>query len=677
MTETVKEKPGIDQLCINTIRTLSMDAVQKANSGHPGTPMALAPVAYILWDRFIRHNPQNPDWPNRDRFVLSVGHASMLLYSSLHILGYDISLEDIKNFRQLRSKCAGHPEFGLTPGVETTTGPLGQGVATSVGMAIAERWLASYFNRAGHEIINYNIFAIAGDGCMMEGISGEAASLAGHLGLSNLIWVYDNNRITIEGNTALAFSEDVAARFMAYNWNVERVGDANDLEMLERALQVAVDETERPSLVIVDSHIAYGSPNKQDTSGAHGAPLGEDEIRATKKNYAWDPDKVFYVPDEVDGYRKQTVAKGKELEDEWNQKFSAYEKAHSELANQFKLIQNREMPEGWDCCLPRFPADAKGIAGREASNQIQNAIAANIPWLIGGSADLAPSTKTYIKEAGSFEKENHQGRNLHFGIREHAMGAVINGMALSKIRPYGATFLVFSDYHRPTLRLSALMEQPVIYIYTHDSIGVGEDGPTHQPVEHLASMRAIPNLDVIRPADANELAFMWKYIMELKDRPTALVLSRQALPTIDRTRYAPAEGALKGAYILADCEGTPEVIIIGTGSEVQLCLGAYEQLKRDGIKARVVSMPCWSLYECQNPAYWEEVLPSSVRARVAVEAGSTYGWRRYTGRHDEGSIIGLRDFGASAPLKDLLKEYCLTVECVVDNAKDVIAKNAK
>ncbi|MFB3082231.1 MAG: transketolase, partial [Gammaproteobacteria bacterium] len=649
MTETVKEKPGIDQLCINTIRTLSMDAVQKANSGHPGTPMALAPVAYVLWDRFIRHNPQNPDWPNRDRFVLSVGHASMLLYSSLHILGYDISLEDIKNFRQLGSKCAGHPEFGLTPGVETTTGPLGQGVATSVGMAIAERWLASYFNRAGHEIINYNIFAIAGDGCMMEGISGEAASLAGHLGLSNLIWVYDNNRITIEGNTALAFSEDVAVRFMAYNWNVERVGDANDLEMLERALQVAVDETERPSLVIVDSHIAYGSPNKQDTSGAHGAPLGEDEIRATKKNYAWDPDKVFYVPDRVHGYRKQTVAKGKELEDEWNQKFSAYEKAHSELADQFKLIQNREMPEGWDCCLPRFPADAKGIAGREASNQIQNAIAANIPWLIGGSADLAPSTKTYIKEAGSFEKENHQGRNLHFGIREHAMGAVINGMALSKIRPYGATFLVFSDYHRPTLRLSALMEQPVIYIYTHDSIGVGEDGPTHQPVEHLASMRAIPNLDVIRPADANELAFMWKYIMELKDRPTALVLSRQALPTIDRTRYAPAEGALKGAYILGDCEGTPEVIIIGTGSEVQLCLGAYEQLKRDGIKARVVSMPCWSLYECQNSAYWEEVLPSSVRARVAVEAGSTFGWRRYTGRHDEGSIIGLRDFGASAP----------------------------
>ncbi len=604
MTETVKEKPGIDQLCINTIRTLSMDAVQKANSGHPGTPMALAPVAYILWDRFIRHNPQNPDWPNRDRFVLSVGHASMLLYSSLHILGYDISLEDIKNFRQLGSKCAGHPEFGLTPGVETTTGPLGQGVATSVGMAIAERWLASYFNRAGHEIINYNIFAIAGDGCMMEGISGEAASLAGHLGLSNLIWVYDNNRITIEGNTALAFSEDVAARFMAYNWNVERVGDANDLEMLERALQVAVDETERPSLVIVDSHIAYGSPNKQDTSGAHGAPLGEDEIRATKKNYAWDPDNVFYVPDEVDGYRKQTVAKGKELEDEWNQKFSAYEKAHSELADQFKLIQNREMPEGWDCCLPRFPADARGIAGREASNQIQNAIAANIPWLIGGSADLAPSTKTYIKEAGSFEKENHQGRNLHFGIREHAMGAVINGMALSKIRPYGATFLVFSDYHRPTLRLSALMEQPVIYIYTHDSIGVGEDGPTHQPVEHLASMRAIPNLDVIRPADANELAFMWKYIMELKDRPTALVLSRQALPTIDRTTYAPAEGALKGAYILADCQGIPEVILIATGSEVQLCLGAYEQLMRDGIKARVVSMPCWSLYECQKARFW-------------------------------------------------------------------------
>jgi transketolase len=674
MTNAKSEKSKIDQLCINTIRTLAMDAVQKANSGHPGTPMALAPVAFVLWDRFMRYNPANPDWPNRDRFVLSAGHASMLLYSALHILGYDISLDDIKNFRQLNSKCAGHPEYGLAPGVETTTGPLGQGVATSAGMAIAEKWLATCFNRPGHELINYKIFAVAGDGCMMEGISGEAASLAGHLRLNNLIWIYDNNRITIEGNTALAFSEDVAARFMAYNWNVQRVGDANDLEMLERAIRIAIDEPDRPSLIIVDSHIAYGAPNKQDTSGAHGEPLGEEEIRATKKNYGWDPDKKFHVPDEVKAYREQILIKGKKLEEEWNQKLAAYAKAYPDLAGQFTLIQNRKMPEGWDCCLPKFQADARGIAGRAASGEALNAIAEHIPWLMGGAADLAPSTKTLIKGAKSFEKDQYDGRNFHFGIREHAMSAILNGLSLSKIRAYGATFLVFSDYLRPALRLSALMEQPVIYIFTHDSIGVGEDGPTHQPIEHIASLRAIPNIDVIRPADANEVSMMWKHIMELKDRPTALILSRQALPTFDRTKYASAEGALRGAYVLADCKGTPGVILIGTGSEVQLCLGAHEQLQKEGIKSRVVSMPCWELYQRQDASYWEEVMPSSVRARVAVEAGSTFGWRRYTGRHDEGGILGMRDFGASAPIKDLLKEFGLTVEAVVEEAKAAIER---
>ena len=672
MGKTLNKKQTIDQLCINTIRTLSMDAVQKANSGHPGAPMGLAPVAFVLWDKFMRHTPQNPDWPNRDRFVLSAGHASMMLYSSLHILGYDISLEDIKSFRQLHSKCAGHPEYGLAPGVEATTGPLGQGVANSVGMAIAERWLQKYFNRAGHEIINYNIFAIAGDGCMMEGISGEAASLAGHLGLSNLVWIYDNNHITIEGNTSLAFSEDVAARFKAYNWNVLHVADANDLKTLEKRIQAAIKETGRPSLVVVDSHIAYGSPNKQDTAGAHGSPLGEDEIRATKINYGWDPDKTFYVPDEVKEYKDQTITKGMKLEEDWNEKFKAYRDAYPDLAKQFNMMQNRELPENWNSCLPSFPADAKGLASRESNNKILNPIASQIPWFMGGSADLGPSTKTYIKDTTSFERNDYGGRNFHFGIREHAMGAIINGMSLSKIRPYGATFFVFSDYVRPAIRLSSLMKLPVIYIFTHDSIGVGEDGPTHQPVEHLASLRTMPGLDVIRPSDANELSVMWKYIMELKDRPVALVLTRQALPTLDRSKYAPADDALRGAYILAESDGTPDVILIGTGSEIQLCLAAHDQLLQEGIKARVVSMPCWSLFQCQDPAYQEKVLPKSLQARVTVETGSTYGWLRYTGRCDDGGILGLDSFGASAPDKDLFKEYGFTSDNVVQMAKEII-----
>ncbi|MCP4253383.1 MAG: transketolase [Candidatus Scalindua sp.] len=673
----MKEKENLDQLCIDTVRTLSIDAIQKANSGHPGAPMGLAPVAFKLWDRFMRHSPQNPDWPNRDRFVLSAGHASMLLYGILHIFGYDISLDDIKNFRQLHSKCAGHPEYGIAPGVEVTTGPLGQGVANSVGMAMAERWLQTYFNRPGHEIINYNIFAIAGDGCMMEGISGEAASIAGHLGLSNLVWLYDNNNITIEGETSLAFSEDVATRFKSYGWNVLHVQDANDLGSLEKEIKAAIDEADRPSLIIVDSHIAYGSPNKQDSAGAHGSPLGDDEIRATKENYGWDPDKTFYVPDEVAKFKDDMVAKGVKLEEEWNGKLKAYAEEHPDLAKQFNMMQNDELPEGWESVIPEFPVDAKGLATRESSSKILNQIADKVPWLMGGSADLGPSTKTYIKETSSFSKENYGGRNFHFGVREHAMGAIINGMSLSKIRPYGATFFVFSDYVRPAIRLSSLMKLPVVYIFTHDSIGVGEDGPTHQPIEHLASLRAMPGLDVIRPSDANELSVMWKYIMGLKDRPVALVLSRQGMPTLDRSKYAPAEGASKGAYVLIESDGIPDVILIGTGSEIQICLDAYEQLTSDGINARVVSMPCCSLFQSQDKDYREKVLPRSVKERIVVEAGSTFGWHIYTGRDNDCGIFGLKDFGASAPAGELYKDYGFTTERVVQVAKNVIKKNKK
>ncbi len=665
----------LDQLAITTIRTLSMDAVQKANSGHPGTAMALAPVMHILWQRYIRHNPANPDWPNRDRFVLSAGHASMLLYSALHLNGYGITLDDIKGFRQLRSKCAGHPEYGLAPGVETTTGPLGQGVANSVGMAIAERWLAATFNRPGHEIVGYKVFALCGDGCMMEGVSGEAASLAGHLGLGNLIWIYDNNHITIEGNTALAFTEDVATRFMAYDWNVHRVGDANDLDLLTRVLDTATKEAQRPTLIVVDSHIAWGSPNKQDTSGAHGEPLGAEEIRLTKQRYGWNPDWQFHVPEEVRGHvAERATNRGKAIETEWNEKVKAYAQVHPDLARQWTQMQNRQLPQGWDGAIPTFPADPKGVAGRDANSKVLNAIAAKVPWLIGGSADLTPSTKTRIAEGGDFQRDSYGWRNLHFGVREHAMGAILNGMALSKLRPFGSGFLIFSDYCRPTLRLAALMEQPVLYIFTHDSIGVGEDGPTHQPIEHLASLRAIPHLDVIRPADANEVAVAWRYIMRTTDRPVALILSRQALPTLDRTKYASADGLWKGGYVLADSAGMPEVILMGTGSEVQLCVGAYEQLTREGIKARVVSLPCWSLFERQGDVYWDSVLPPSVRARVAVEAASSFGWRRYTGRVEEGAIVARRDFGASAPLKELLKEFGFTVDMVVQEAKRVLKR---
>lgn len=669
-------KNEIDHLCINTIRTLSMDAVQAANSGHPGTPMALAPVVYSIYNNFMKFNPQNPEWVNRDKFILSAGHASMLLYSALHINGYDVSLDDIKTFRQLHSKCAGHPEYGHTPGVETTTGPLGQGVATSVGFAIAQKWLADHFNKPGYNLIDYKIYALAGDGCMMEGISGEAASLAGHLGLGNLVWLYDNNHITIEGNTRLAFTEDVATRFIAYGWNVQRVGDANDLEMLNRALQIANKEKERPSFIIVDSHIAYGAPTKQDTHGAHGSPLGEDEIKATKKFYGWDPEKKFFVPDEVKEYSKQIIERGKKQNQEWGCLFEKYEKEYPELAAQLKMIQQREMPEEWDCCIPKFEAGTK-ISGREASGKVLNAIADHIPFMIGGSADLSPSTLTDIKNGGSFQINNYSGRNIHFGIREHAMGAVANGISLNGLKTFASTFLVFSDYVRSSIRLSALMNQPVCYIFTHDSIGVGEDGPTHQPIEHIASLRAIPNLEVIRPADANEVAVLWKYIMESRNNPVALILSRQDLPVIDRKKFSPAEGALKGGYVLSDAGETPDVILIATGSEVQIAIDAYEELRKAGINARVVSMPNWNLYERQTPEYWESVLPSKVKTRIAIEAGSTFGWRRFVGLHGEGEVLGMRTFGASGKLSSLLEEFGLTVNSVVKTAKILIEKNKK
>jgi transketolase len=674
----------MDQQCINTIRTLAMDAVQQANSGHPGTPMAMAPVIYCLWQRFLRFDPEDPIWPNRDRFVLSMGHASTLLYSMLHLCGVkavdpeyevlgklSVELDDIRNFRQLDSKCPGHPEYRWTSGIETTTGPLGQGVATSVGMAISGRWMAGYFNKPNFDMFDYNVYALAGDGCMMEGVSSEAASLAAHLRLSNLCWIYDNNNITIEGNTALTFTEDVAVRFIGYGWNVTRVGDANDLEMLERAFRTFQNTGDRPTLIIVDSHIAYGSPSKQDTSAAHGEPLGDEEIRKTKKYYGWTEDAKFLVPDRVyERFREHIGKRGQELNKEWKAKFEGYKTEHPDLAKHGELMQRRELPEEWDKDLPSFPSDPKGVAGRASSGQVLNAVAGNVPWLIGGSADLAPSTKTRLtfKGAGDFSGEHPGGRNFHFGVREHAMSSIMNGMSLSKVRPYGSGFLIFSDYARPAIRLSAIMEIPVVYIFTHDSIGVGEDGPTHQPVEHLVSLRAIPGLITLRPADANEVVEAWRVIMQLRHEPVALILSRQALPTLDRTRYAPASGVAKGAYVLADAEdGKPDVLLLATGSEVSLCVDAYEQLKKDGIRARVVSMPSCEIFDHQSQEYRDSVLPPSVTARVAVELASTLGWHRYTGL--EGHIVGMETFGASAPLKELKKKFGFTPDQVVAAAK--------
>ena len=689
LTEAAKTQQNIDQLCINTIRTLAMDAVQQANSGHPGAPMGLAPVAYTLWQRFLRFDPDDPIWPNRDRFVLSNGHASMLLYALLHLaavkavnpkyeqLGQlSVTMEDIKRFRQLGSKCPGHPEYRWTSGVETTTGPLGQGVANSVGMAIANDWLAQHFNRPDFPMFNFKVWAICGDGDMMEGISGEAASLAGHLGLNNLCWIYDNNHITIEGNTVLAFDEDVAVRFAGYKWNVMHVTDANDTDALAAAFAKFTAGTGKPTLIIVDTHIAYGAPHKQDTAAAHGEPLGEEEIRLTKKFYGWPEDAKFLVPDGVrENFAAGVGKRGKQARDAWMKLFEGYRAKYPDMATRILQMHHRELPEGWDKNLPVFPADAKGIASRDSSAKVLNVVAQNIPWLIGGSADLAPSTKTRLTfdGAGDFESGSYGGRNFHFGIREHAMGGVLNGLSLSKIRPYGSTFLIFSDYMREPIRLSAVMEVPVIYVYTHDSIGVGEDGPTHQPIEQLVALRAIPGLITLRPADANEVTEAWRVILQLVHEPVALVLSRQALPTLDRTKYASAAGLAKGAYILAEAEGgKPELLLLATGSEVSLAVEAYERLKAEGIRARVVSMPSWEIFDHQTDEYRDSVLPPDVTARISIEQASTMGWQRYVG--PRGRMIGMHTFGASAPLKELQKKFGFLPERIVATAKELLGK---
>jgi transketolase len=676
---------SIDEVCVNTIRTLCIDAVQQANSGHPGTPMAMAPVVYTLWQQFLRFDPADPIWPNRDRFVLSSGHASTLLYSMLHLTGVtsvdadyerlgtpSVSLNDLKHFRQLGSKCPGHPEYHLTSGVETTTGPLGQGIANSVGMAIAADWLARHFNRPGFSIFDYDVFALCGDGCMMEGVGSEAASLAGHLRLGNLTWIYDSNHITIEGNTALAFSEDVAARFLGYGWQVQRVSDANDRERIAAAIADARRTDDRPTLIIVESHIAYGAPHKQDTSAAHGEPLGEEEVKATKRGYGWPEDARFLVPDGVyDHFAANFGARGKKLRAVWLASFERYRAEYPDLADACEHMQRRDLPDGWDRDIPAFPADPKGIASRDASAHVLNAIAPRLPWLLGGAADLAPSTKTRLtfQGAGDFEAEDRGARNFHFGIREHAMGSICNGMSVSKLRPYGSGFLIFSDYMKAPIRLSALMELPVIYVFTHDSIGVGEDGPTHQPVEQVVGLRGIPGLIVLRPADANEVAESWRVVIALKHQPACLILSRQNLPTFDRARYAAASGLRRGAYVLADAgAGTPEMILIGTGSEVSLCVDVYEKLVAEGVKARVVSLPSWELFEQQDDAYRASVLPPAVTRRVTVEQASTLGWERYAGLR--GTIIGMKTFGASAPLKELLVKFGFTPEHVYTAAKE-------
>ncbi len=679
----------LDTLSINTIRTLAIDAVQQANSGHPGAPMGLAPVAYCLWQEFLRCDPEDPTWMNRDRFVLSNGHASMLLYAILHLAGVRqvdendqvlkelaVPMEEIKRFRQLGSRTPGHPESELTSGVETTTGPLGQGVGNSLGMAIASRWMAANFNQPDYEILDYNVYAICSDGDLMEGIGGEAASLAGHLKLSNLCWIYDNNHVTLDGPASWSFSEDVATRFIGYQWNVTRVTDANDLDMLARAFEVFKKTTDRPTLIIVDTHIGYGSPHKQDTNAAHGEPLGEEEVRLVKKFYGWPEDAKFLVPEGVREHFKDGIGKrGHDARAKWSKLFTDYSQKYPELADRLHRMQRRELPDEWDKNLPTFPADAKGIATRESSGKVLNVLAQNIPWLIGGSADLATSNKTTLKfeGAGDFSATDYHGRNLHFGIREHVMGASVNGLTVSGIRAFGATFFNFSDYMRASIRLSALMEIPSIFIFTHDSIGVGEDGPTHQPIEQLASLRAMPNLIVLRPGDANEVVEAWKIIAKLQHQPVVLALTRQNLPTFDRSKFASASGTAKGAYVLADAPGgKPDVVLMGTGSEVSLCVEAYEKLKAEGIHARVVSMPSWEIFEKQDAAYKESVLPSSVTARVSVEMAATFGWERYVGL--KGRKVGMHRFGASAPLKDLLKFFGFTVDVVVEEARKAIAQ---
>ena len=677
----------LDTLCVNTIRTLAIDAVQQANSGHPGAPMGLAPVAYCLWEKFLRYDPADPTWLNRDRFVLSNGHASMLLYAMLHLAEVRqvddqghvtnelaVTMDQIKHFRQLGSRTPGHPESHITSGVETTTGPLGQGVGNSLGMAIASRWLAATFNRPGYEVFDFNVYAMCSDGDLMEGIGGEAASLAGHLKLSNLSWMYDHNSITLDGPANWSFSEDVMTRFVGYGWNVTRVSDANDLEMLGRAFEVFRKTTDRTTLIVVDSHIGYGSPHKQDSNAAHGEPLGEEEVRLVKKFYGWPEDAKFLVPDGVREHFREVVGnRGSDLRSKWSKTFNDYSQKFPELAEQLRHIQHHELPSGWDKNLPTFPADAKGVATRESSGKVLNALAQNIPWMIGGSADLATSNKTTLKfdGAGDFKAGKYAGRNLHFGVREHAMGAAVNGMTISGIRAFGATFFNFSDYMKASIRLAALGQLPSIFIYTHDSIGVGEDGPTHQPIEQLAGLRAMPNLLVLRPGDANEVTETWKIIAQQQHTPVALVLTRQNLPTLDRTKYAPASGVAKGAYVLADSPGKLDVILLATGSEVALCVEAYEKLKSEGVKARVVSMPSWEIFDRQDQPYKDSVLPPDVTARVSVEMAATFGWERYTG--SKGRNIGMHRFGASAPLKDLLKYFGFTVDKVIEEARAAIA----
>ena len=680
---------NIDQLCINTIRTLSIDAVQQANSGHPGAPMGLAPVVYSLWQSFLNYDPADPLWPNRDRFVLSAGHASMLLYSTLHLAGVravnaesevqkelSVSLDEIKRFRQLGSRTPGHPESHLTTGVETTTGPLGQGVGNSVGMAIAGKWLAANFNQPGFELFNFRVYALCGDGDLMEGVAGEAASLAGHLKLSNLCWIYDNNRVTLDGPASWSFSEDVMTRFVGYGWNVTRVADANDLLELARGYGTFLKTSDRPTLLVVDSHIGYGSPHKQDSYEAHGEPLGEAEVKLVKQNYGWPEGAKFLVPDGVyQHFQDHLGARGANAHGKWEKLFAEYSKQFPELAERLNHMQRRELPAGWDKNLPVFPPDPKGMATRESSGKVLNVLAQNIPWLVGGSADLAKSNKTNLlfEGAGEFFPDEYAGRNVHFGVREHGMGAAVNGMTLSGLRGFAATFFNFSDYMRASMRLAALMEIPVLFIFTHDSIGVGEDGPTHQPIEQLASLRAMPNMLVLRPGDANEVTEAYKAALQHIHGPSTLVFSRQAMPTLDRAKFAPASGVAKGGYVLADADGgKPEVILIGTGTELQWCVGAYEKLRAEGIKARVVSLPSWELFEKQDAAYKESVLPSNVTARVSVEMASVFGWERYTG--PRGKIIGMRSFGASAPLKDLLKHFGFDVDTVVAAAKQLLSK---
>ena len=667
-------RQDLDLLCINTIRTLAMDAVQKANSGHPGTPMALAPLAYVLWGRFLRYNPSNPHWFNRDRFVLSCGHASMLQYAILHLTGYDLSLDDLKQFRQWQSKTPGHPEYGVTPGLETTTGPLGQGFLNGVGMAMAEAHLAAVFNREGFDIVDHYTYAFLSDGDLMEGASHEGASLAGHLGLGKLIYVYDDNHISIEGPTTLTYSDDVVKRFESYHWHVQDLGDqANDLQAMADAFRQAQLETRRPSLIIVRSHIGYGSPNRQDTKDAHGEPLGEEEVKLTKRFYNWPEDRPFWVPEPVLAHMRQAVERGRKLEDAWKQKFAAYQKAHPQLAATFEAALSGRLPDGWDADIPEFSPAAGPLATRAASGKVLNSLAPRVPWLMGGSADLSPSTKTLIEPPNYFAKGAYQQRNIAWGVREHAMCGCSSGMALhSGIRPYAATFFIFSDYARPSIRLAALMGLPVIYVMTHDSIGVGEDGPTHQPVEHLASLRAMPNLCVIRPADANETAYAWRAAMLRTQGPTMLVLTRQGLPVFNRQQLAGAEGLLQGAYVLArEAAEWPDMVLMASGSEVHLILAAQQQLAAAGIAARVVSMPSWELFHEQPASYRQQVLPPGVKARLALEAGSPLGWREWVG--DAGDVIAVEKFGASAPGKEVFKNYGFTVENIVERAKGLLS----